>query len=59
MTPRPVALVLPGVTVHGLLVGRWPHYRLVLDDGSRAVVRRSAVVALVTPPAPPAEAERI
>lgn len=49
--PPQVALLLGGhVALHGALVGRWPHYRLVLEDGSIAVVRRRAVLAIVNAP---------
>lgn len=59
MSSPAVALVFTsGLVLHGALVARWPHYRLVLEDGSVAVVRRRAVLAVINAPAPPAPAER-
>lgn len=57
--PRgPVLLLLAsGLTLTGRLARRGLfHLVLFLEgDGARVVVRRSAVVAIATPPAPPAQ----
>ena len=45
-----------GLVFHGVIVRRsWLHLTLVMEDGSIARVRRSAVLALVTPPALPVQ----
>lgn len=59
MSPRLVALLLStGQALHGALVARWPRYRLVLEDGSVATVRRRAVLAIVHAPAETAGLDR-
>lgn len=59
MSAPQVGLLLAGpVVLHGALVGRWPRYWLVLEDGSVAVVRRRAVLAIVNAPAMPEQTRK-
>ena len=48
--PRTVLVLSPGWSLTGILVRRWPRYRLVLEDGSVASIKRSAVLATATEP---------